>query len=213
VRIGGLTPFTLSDFPGRAAAVVFAQGCNFRCPYCHNGALLPDAPGRLPETEVLAWLDRRRGRLGGVVVSGGEPTLQADLPQFCAALKARGFAVKLDTNGSRPGVLRDLLRGGLLDYVAMDVKAPPASYHRLAGVPVVWTALAESIEVLAASRIPHHFRTTVVPALVSDADLRAIRALLPAASRHVSQPCRLDLAREPGVCGADRVATTTLDGV
>lgn len=206
MRIGGLTPFTLSDFPGRAAAVVFAQGCNFRCPYCHNGALLPDAPGRIPDGEVHAWLDRRRGRLGGVVVSGGEPTLQADLPDFCAAIKARGFAVKLDTNGSRPGVLRDLLRGGLLDYVAMDVKAPPASYHRLAGVPVVWSALAESIEVIVASRIPHHFRTTVVPALVSGSDLRAIRSLLPVSSLHVCQPCRLDLARDPAGCAVDAAA-------
>jgi pyruvate formate lyase activating enzyme len=203
MRIGGLTPFTLSDFPGRAAAVVFAQGCNFRCPYCHNAALLPDAPGRLSEAEVLAWLAGRRGRLGGVVVSGGEPTVQADLPRFCAALKAQGFAVKLDTNGSRPGVLCDLLGGGLLDYVAMDVKAPPASYDRLAGVPVAWPALAESIELLASSGVPHHFRTTVVPAILSAADLAAIRALLPITSLHVCQPCRLDLARDPAGCGLD----------
>jgi pyruvate formate lyase activating enzyme len=206
VRLGGLTPFTLSDFPGHAAAVVFAQGCNFRCPYCHNAALLPDASGRLPEGEILAWLDRRCGRLGGVVVSGGEPTLQADLPDFCAALKARGFAVKLDTNGSCPDALRDLLRGGLLDYVAMDVKAPPAAYDRLAGVPVAWQPLADSIAVIAASGIPHHFRTTVVPALMRDEDLQAIRALLPVTSRHVCQPCRLAHVHDPAACGADAVA-------
>jgi pyruvate formate lyase activating enzyme len=201
MRIGGLTPFTLSDFPGRAAAVVFAQGCNFRCPYCHNSALLPDMPGRISEAEVLAWLEHRRGRLGGVVVSGGEPTLQADLPQFCAALRARGFAVKLDTNGSRPGVLRKLLEGGVLDYVAMDVKAPPASYHRLAGVPVEWSVLAESIGALASCGISHQFRTTVVEPLLTPGDLDAIGRMLPAGSTHVRQTFRPEYATDPALRG------------
>jgi pyruvate formate lyase activating enzyme len=201
MRLGGLTPCTLSDFPGRAAAVVFAQGCNFRCPFCHNGALLSEGPGRIPEAEVLAWLDRRRGRLGGVVVSGGEPTLQADLPDFCAAIKARGFAVKLDTNGSQPDVLRELLEGGVLDYVAMDIKAPPPSYSRLAGVPVPWPTLAESIGVLAHCGIPHHFRTTVVEPLLTPGDLDAIGRMLPAGSTHVRQSFRPEYALDPALRG------------
>ncbi len=199
MKIGGYAPFTLSDYPGRPAAIVFAQGCNFRCPFCHNGDLLPDGPGRLPEAEVLARLTRRRGVLTGIVVSGGEPTLQPDLADFCAALKAREFAVKLDTNGSRPDVLRALLATGVVDYVAMDVKAPPARYTQLAGVPVAWTLVAESIRLVAQSGVPHEFRTTVVPALLADRDLAAIRALLPLSSRHVQQAFRPESARDPAL--------------
>jgi len=196
MKIGGYVPFTLGDYPGRPAAIVFTQGCNFRCPFCHNGALLPEGPGRLPEAEVLARLTRRRGVLAGIVVSGGEPTLQPDVADFCAALKVSGFAVKLDTNGSRPDVLRALLAERLVDYVAMDVKAPPGRYSRLAGVPGAWPLIAESIQLVAESGVPHEFRTTVVPALLADRDLGVIRALLPASSQHVLQTFRPDLARD-----------------
>jgi pyruvate formate lyase activating enzyme len=194
VRIGGFLPLTLSDFPGHTAAIVFAQGCNFRCPFCHNGDLLPEGPGRLPETEVLAKLEARRGRLSGVVLSGGEPTLQPDLPDFCAGLKGRGLAVKLDTNGSQPAVLRNLLAAGLLDSIAMDVKAPPHAYARLAGVPDAWPRVQESLSLIAESGIAHLFRTTVVSDLLDERNLAEIRRLIPDSSPYVRQPFRPELA-------------------
>ena len=199
MKIGGFLPFTLADFPGHTAAIVFAQGCNFRCPFCHNGELLPDGPGRIPEAEVLRRLEGRAGRLGGVVLSGGEPTLQADLPDFCATLKRLGFAVKLDTNGSRPAVLRQLLASGLLDAVALDVKAPPRAYRRLSGVPTAWPLVQQSLEVLAGSKVSVTFRTTVVPTLLKERDLAEIAALLPAGTTHVRQPFRPEHALDPAL--------------
>jgi len=134
--------------------------------------------------------------LSGVVVSGGEPCLQADLAAFCDYVKSLGFAVKLDTNGSCPSVLRELLAQGLVDYVAMDVKAPPHLYAMLAGVAVDWSVIEESMGVLAASSVPHQFRTTVVPSLLSEGDLDEIGSLLPVGARLVRQKFRADLARD-----------------
>ncbi len=190
-------PFSLCDFPSHPAAVVFAQGCNFRCPFCHNGGLLAMTAGSIPPAEVLDRLARRRDLLHGVVVSGGEPCLQPDLAAFCASVKALGLAVKLDTNGSRPSVLRDLFARRLVDYVAMDVKAPPRLYAKLAGVDVEWDVIQESIRVLAACGVPHQFRTTVVEAILSDEDLEEIAGLLPPGDRLVRQVFRPDLARDP----------------
>jgi len=197
VEIGGFEPFSLCDFPSRPAAVVFSQGCNFRCPFCHNAGLLAMRSGSIPQRDVRERLSRRRGLLSGVVVGGGEPCLQADLAEFCDSVKSLGFAVKLDTNGSRPSVLRELLAQGLVDYVAMDVKAPPHLYATLAGVELDWSVIEESMGVLAASSVPHHFRTTVVPSLLSEGDLDEIVSLLPAGARHVRQKFRADLARDP----------------
>ncbi len=193
MNLGGLVPFTLSDYPGKIAAVVFTQGCNFRCPFCHNGGLIPweSRPDeRLSEHQVLRFLQSRIGQLEGVVVSGGEPTLQPDLKRFLSRAKTLGYAVKLDTNGSRPEVLRRLFNEGLLDYVAMDVKAPWDHYERLAGVRVETAAIRASIGLIAQSGIPHEFRTTVVPQLLSEGDLRDIARLLPTGSAYRHQPFR-----------------------
>ena len=191
--IGGLERFSLSDFPGRSAAVVFTQGCNFRCPFCHNGGLLPlttsDAAA-IPTDEVLEFLATRRGKLDGVVVSGGEPTLQPDLADFLRSARALGFLTKLDTNGSRPETLRALLRAGLLDFVAMDLKAPLALYPRLAGVAVDVAAVAASIALIVESGVAHEFRTTVVNALLGPADVEAVRALVPTGSTWRAQAFR-----------------------
>ena len=197
MEIGGFQPFSLCDFPARPAAVVFTQGCNFRCPFCHNGGLLAMTAGSIRPQDVLGHLGRRRGLLEGVVVSGGEPCLQADLPAFCTSAKSLGLLVKLDTNGSCPAVLKELLAQGLVDYVAMDVKAPPSLYAKLAGVDVEWNVIQESMHVLATSGVAYHFRTTVVPSLLSDDDVDEIVRLLPAGSTHVRQDFRADLARDP----------------
>ncbi len=180
--IGGLQPFTLSDFPGRTAAIAFAQGCNFRCPFCHNRQLWSPAckdGQRVFEEDVLALLTNRRGYLSGLVITGGEPTLQADLLSFIRHVKRLGMAVKLDTNGSRPEILEMLLDEALVDHIAMDVKAPWNKYELLCGVEVDPSAIRQSIGIIAASTVAHHFRTTHIKALLDQTDVKAIRDMLP----------------------------------
>lgn len=188
--LGGFEPFTVSDFPGRPAAIVFTQGCNFRCPFCHNGGLLDAKPADelLREEEFFAFLATRRGLLSGVVVSGGEPCLQPDLAAFCRHLKEMDFSVKLDTNGSRPQVIAELLAQGLVDYIAMDVKAPLQRYRQLTGGAADPAAISAAITLIAAGKVAHHFRTTQVTALLSDEDIRRIKALIPPGSCHRLQP-------------------------
>jgi pyruvate formate lyase activating enzyme len=202
MKIGGFQPFTLSDFPGRVAAIVFTQGCNFRCPFCHNGALIPfQAPENalISQDYVLAYLEERRGRLDGVVVTGGEPTLQPDLEDFLRRVKALGLQVKLDTNGSRPETVAALLDEGLLDYVAMDVKAPLEYYPRLTGSRVPARAMEDTIALLTHSGVEHEFRTTYVEPLLTEADLRAIRALLPPRALHRIQKFNPEHALDPAL--------------
>jgi len=189
VRIGGFEPFSLSDFPGTVAAAIFTQGCNFRCSYCHNSQLLPVNGGTAPGP-VLNRLRQRAGVVQGVVLTGGEPTLHPGLLFLAALLRWDGFRVKLDTNGSNPDVLQELLDAGVLDFVAMDVKAPPGRYHRVAGPGVREGAVWRSVEIVASSGVPHLFRTTWDQDLLSEADIRAIREALPSGSEYVVQRCR-----------------------
>ncbi|MBN2004722.1 MAG: anaerobic ribonucleoside-triphosphate reductase activating protein [Anaerolineae bacterium] len=174
MRINGWARTSLIDFPQHIAAMLFAGGCNFRCPMCHNTDLVLH-PADLPVVatgEILAFLSARIGKLTGVVLSGGEPTLQPDLADFARAVRALGYAVKLDTNGYLPDALAALLDAGLLDYVAMDLKAPPEKYALLSGLPSIDMArVAQSVALLAASDIPHEFRTTIVPGLLAAGDI------------------------------------------
>lgn len=185
MRIGGFHPLSLCDYPGRVAAVVFTQGCTMRCPFCHNGSLLPvhvPAQRLIPVEVVLDTLEKRKAFLSGVVVSGGEPTLHRGLPTFLAQLKGLGLAVKLDTNGSNPTLLRKLIADGLVDYIAMDVKAPWAKYSLLTGVSTDIERIRESMDLIAQSGLAHEFRTTFVPQLLTGQDLEAIRGLIPPGS-------------------------------
>jgi pyruvate formate lyase activating enzyme len=171
--IGGFQKFSLSDFPERISAIVFTRGCGFRCPYCHNPELVDPSryvPALSYET-VLSFLESRRGLLQGVVVSGGEPTIHDDLPDFLAAIKGMGFVVKLDTNGSNPSILEQLIAQGLCDYIAMDLKAPLESYSRLVGVRVDSGAIRRSLDLVIGSGLPHEIRTTYVESLLSDEDM------------------------------------------
>ena len=200
VKIGGLTRFSLCDFPGRSSAVVFTQGCNFRCPFCHNGSLIPvDAPSEslIPESEVFEFLKGRRGQLDGVVISGGEPTIQPDLIAFLRTVKALGYPIKLDTNGTRPDVLSAVLGDALVDFVAMDVKAPSHGYNRLTGVRAPVNAVRESLSIIAKSGLPHEFRTTFVEQLLSADDIGAIREMIPAESLHRLHEFRPEYALDP----------------
>ena len=182
MRIGGFQKFSLSDFPGRVAAIVFTQGCNFRCPFCHNGGLIPETPQDgllIPEDYVLSYLRSRSGRLDGLVVTGGEPTVQKDLADFLSKVREIGYRIKIDTNGSRPEVLEHLISEGLIDYVSMDVKAPPWSYDRLAGVPAPIDEITRSIDLLSCCGIEHEFRTTRVSSLLSDRDMDGVAGMIP----------------------------------
>jgi pyruvate formate lyase activating enzyme len=182
MRIGGFQKFSLSDFPGHPAAIVFTQGCNFRCPFCHNGDLIPETPNDgllIPEDFVLSYLRSRAGKLDGLVVTGGEPTLQPDLASFLSKVRKIGYRIKVDTNGSRPDVLELLISGGLVDFIAMDVKAPARSYDRLTGVNAPISEITRSIGLLSCCGIEHEFRTTHVSSLLSDDELDGVAGMIP----------------------------------
>ena len=176
--IKGLQKLTLLDFPDRMACTLFTFGCNFRCPFCHNASLvLSDrADGTLiSEEEFFTFLTRRKGMLEGVCITGGEPTLQPDLPDFIARVKDMGYAVKLDTNGYRPAVLRRLVEDGLLDYVAMDIKNSSERYGETVGITRFdTTPVEESMDYLMEGRVPFEFRTTLVRGLHTEDSVRAM---------------------------------------
>jgi pyruvate formate lyase activating enzyme len=189
MKIGGWQRVSLVDYPGKICAILFAQGCNFRCPYCHNPELvLPAAFGAcVDEATLFAFLEKRKGIVDAVTVTGGEPTLQSDLAKLIGRVKALGYLVKLDTNGSRPAVLKGLIDGGQLDYVAMDIKGPLERYGEITGVPVVAEDIGKSIDLIVKSGLPHEFRTTLVDGMFSTGDFEKIGRLIRNASRYVLQ--------------------------
>ncbi len=188
--LGGIQKLTLLDYPGLVACTVFTVGCNMRCPFCHNAALVShtDAQGGLDEEEFFAFLRKRRGILDGVCVSGGEPTLQPDIENFVAKIKGMGFKVKLDTNGSFPDVLRRLLESGNIDYVAMDLKNIPERYGMTVGIADFDVArVIESIGIIKESGVDYEFRTTVVSPLHRASDFEEIARLIQFAPRYYLQ--------------------------
>jgi len=190
MRIGGIQKLSLIDYPGHLSTVVFTQGCNLRCPYCHNPELvLPQCFGvRVSEDEIFSFLATRVGKLQAVVVTGGEPTLHADLPEFLAAIKRMGFKTKLDTNGTRPEALQLLIAQNLTDFVAMDIKAPLAFYHELSGCRVDVAAIRQSIELILSAPVQHQFRTTVEPKRLSKQDCEDIQNWMNSlGARHIFQ--------------------------
>lgn len=162
MEISGFVKSSLIDYPQKIAAVIFTQGCNFSCGFCHNPDLIEISNGTENETEVIAFLRNRINRLDGVVITGGEPTIQKDLVDFIATIKNLGFLVKLDTNGSNPKVISDLLNKNLLDYIAMDIKGTIGKYQNISGY-VNNNIIQESINMLKKAKIMTEFRTTVVP--------------------------------------------------
>src|SRR5512139_1527417 len=201
--IKGFLETSFLDWPGRLAAVLFLGGCNFRCPFCHNAELVLE-PHRVPSIPLEAVLERLRGLRGwvdGVVVSGGEPTLSPRLAELLGRLRAAGFQVKLDTNGSHPDVLARLIGRSLVHAVDMDLKAPlePAAYAHLAGVPVRLELIRASIEVIRNSGLPHRFRTTYVPGLLDPDAVGRLRSALPVGSTHLLQGFRPQRVLDPAL--------------
>lgn len=178
MQILGINKTTLLDYPGCVAATVFTGGCNFRCPFCHNrGLVLEPSLGRaVPEEEVLDFFKKRKNILKGVCITGGEPTLQADLPDFIARVQRMGYRIKLDTNGYRPEILKKLLEEGLLDYVAMDIKNSPDKYAVSSGMEGMdegfdFGRIRESVNILMEGNVEYEFRTTVVKELHAVEDM------------------------------------------
>lgn len=202
--VRGFLPSSMLDWPGKICSVVFLGGCNFRCPYCHNPELVEERGNGecLPWQEVLAFLEQRRGWIDGVAVTGGEPCIHVDLPLMCAELRDLGFAVKIDTNGSRPQVLRSLLQGGLLDAVAMDLKTSLSRYPQVARRPVDPEAIRASAEAIIQSGVEHEFRCTVVPGLVGREDLEELACMIKGAQSLVLQQFRSQHTLDPGYAGA-----------
>lgn len=187
MTIGGIQKFSTVDYPGYVVASIFTVGCNMRCGYCHNPELvLPEqyAEG-IPERDILDFLESRRGKLDGVAISGGEPTMQPDLPDFIRKCKEMGFRVKLDTNGTNPTMLRKLLAGHLVDFIAMDIKGPLEKYSQIAARPVDLDAIRESIHLI--KTIDHEFRTTIVAGQLTPIDFESIGELVDGAKRYALQ--------------------------
>ncbi|MFA5180291.1 MAG: anaerobic ribonucleoside-triphosphate reductase activating protein [Syntrophales bacterium] len=189
MKIGGLQKVSLIDYPGKVAAVVFTQGCNFRCPYCHNPELVnPHLYGEtIPEEDIVAFLMTRRGKLDAVTVTGGEPTLQEGLSNFLQRIKDLGFLVKIDTNGSFPAMIESLLQKGLADYFAMDLKGPLNKYEALIHARVKAEDIKESIALITGSGVCHEFRTTLVASMLTEEDIKKIAGLIPSARKYVLQ--------------------------
>lgn len=174
MQISGLQKLTLLDYPGTVACTIFTAGCNFRCPFCHNAMLvLPEQieETSLSEDEVLKFLKKRQGVLEGVAVTGGEPLLHADMPQLLRKIKDLGYKIKLDTNGSNPKLLREIVGAGLVDRVAMDIKNSPEQYPITVGCRVDMAAVEESKDFLLSGTIDYEFRTTVVKGIHTEESL------------------------------------------
>ena len=188
--ISGLQKLTLLDYPGHTACTVFTPRCNWRCPFCHNAALVlrPQEQPPMDPEEFFSFLRKRKGLLDGVAVTGGEPTLYADLPDFLRRIKDMGFAVKLDTNGTHPAMLRAILEAGLADYVAMDIKAGRGNYSAVTGTlrPGL-DAVEESVALLRQSGTAHEFRTTVVEEFHTAGDIEAVARWIAGAKRYFLQ--------------------------
>ena len=166
MKIGGLEKLSLIDYPGQLSAVVFTVGCTFRCPFCYNPLLVANIGKGQPfekEEGLFLFLKERLGKLDGVVISGGEPTMHNDLPEFIKKIKDLGFKIKLDTNGTNPEMLKKLLAENLLDYIAMDIKADEANYDRVSGSKDYFPKVSESVKIIMMSKVSYEFRTTCVP--------------------------------------------------
>lgn len=186
--LGGLQKLTLLDFPEHVACTVFTFGCNFRCPFCHNAPLVltKDTP-QYPVDDFFRFLETRKGLLDGVAVTGGEPLMHPDAETFLEKIKNMGYAVKLDTNGAFPRRLESILKNGLCDYVAMDIKNSKAKYEAAAGCPGILPAVEESVQLLTEGKIPFEFRTTAVQELHTPEDFREIGQWIAGTSRYYIQ--------------------------
>jgi pyruvate formate lyase activating enzyme len=195
---GGIQKSTLIDYPGKVSCVLFFSGCNFHCPYCHNPELAKGmALEQWSEQAAYDFLEKRKGFLEGVVLSGGEPSLHPDVIRVCRTIRRMGYPIKLDTNGSRPKVLEKLISGGLIDYVAMDVKTVPELYPKYIQKECNTDAIAASIRLVKASGVSHEFRTTCIRPLIDRHIMEGICGLIQGAQLYVIQRFQLSHVLDP----------------
>lgn len=192
MNIAGFLPLTSIDYPGLLAATIFTKGCNFRCPYCHNPQMVAEGSSFYSQTDIISQLEKRTKLIQGVVISGGEPTLQTDLIEFIKQIKDLGLKVKLDTNGSNPSKLSYLVYNNLIDFVAMDIKGPLNRYSEIAKTAVntqdIYTSVSSIIH--GNSAIDYELRTTIVPSIISISDMTSIGELIGDAKLYVLQQFR-----------------------
>ena len=188
MTFGGLEKFTLIDYPGKIACVAYTIGCNFRCPYCHNPELVDETVQmRITEKEFFDFLGERTHMLQGVVITGGEPTMHGDLPAVMERTKSLGYLVKLDTNGTNPVMLHQVVEAGIVDYVAMDIKSPLRKYSATVARPVDIDAIQSSIDFLLSSPVEYEFRTTVIKGMHAPEDIEEIGKEIKGAQRYFLQ--------------------------
>lgn len=191
MKFGGFQPFTLSDYPANCAAIVFCSGCNLRCPYCHNKELWSSSLSTISEEEVIKVLLFRKSLLKGLVISGGEPTLQGDsLVRFMNRVKELDYFIKIDTNGTDPKLIEEMISSSLVDFIAMDIKSPFQKYTELTNTAVDIRLIQKSINIIVNSGLAHLFRTTWDKTRLTEEDIEIIKEIIPAGSQFVLQKCR-----------------------
>jgi pyruvate formate lyase activating enzyme len=234
MRIGGLEKLSLIDYPGELSAVVFTIGCTFRCPFCYNPMLVLSNSDRggdtsprgeenekdhtpLNEDGLFCFLESRKGKLDAVVITGGEPTMQVDLPEFIRQVKAMGYKVKLDTNGTNPEMLKNILAGKLVDYLAMDLKAAPEDYERATGVMFDFEKIKQSVKLIMSSGLPYEFRTTCVPGFINETAMVKMGEFIQGADKWYLQNFKSDtelidklLKGHPGFSSAEMEKFTSI---
>lgn len=210
MMVGGLQKFTLLDYPEHLAAIIFTVGCNYRCHFCYNPMLVwpdwaskskysPASDGEqkdhpaISEGDLFAFLEERAGKLDGIVITGGEPTLHRDLPDFIRRIRSLGYKVKLDTNGTNPEMLKSLLEEKLIDYIAMDIKGSPENYDKVTGVKNDLAKIRESVTMIKESSLPYEFRTTIVPGYVNPGDIPAMGEFIRGAEKWFLQKFKSDI--------------------
>lgn len=189
MRIIGFEKLSLVDYDGYASATLFCGGCNFRCPFCHNGELVLNEGmyDEYSKEEIFAYLKKRLGLLDAVTISGGEPTLNSDLPRFIESIKDIGYKVKLDTNGTNPSMIKYLIDKNLVDFIAMDIKSSIEGYSVATGLKNIPQGVLQSVELLKLNRVDYEFRTTLVKELITREDILSMRTWLKGAKKHVFQ--------------------------
>jgi len=193
MKIGGFQKTTLLDYPEHVSAIIWTVGCNFRCPFCYNTALVKEESDLFSEEEILRFLKKRKDFLEALTISGGEPFLQKDLKEFCRKVKNLGYKIKIDTNGTFPEKLKELIDEKLVDYISMDIKAPKEKYSSLSGVNPDMEKIEKSINILKNSDIEYEFKTTVVPNFLDKEDIIKISNWIKGSKKYFLQQFKNDI--------------------
>lgn len=216
--IGGYQRLTLIDYPGKIAATVFTVGCSFRCPFCHNPELVVNGTwnmknGTKTEEEFFEFLKKRKGKIEGVCITGGEPTIQPDLIEFIEKIKKLGFFVKLDTNGSRPDVIREVINKKIVDFIAMDIKNAPENYKKTSGGKSDIERIKLSVNMIRNSQIPYEFRTTVIPGIHTEEDFDKIEKWIKGAKSYYLQMYQETKVLDPNIKKITKGKTINIDSI